>query len=81
MSRTSTVLCPRCGGISLNVPVTFLLRRSKTRFAILRNVPADVCQDCGESEYTLGTTAKILSLLSADRPPDEVTLTPVYDLA
>ena len=80
-SRTASTLCPRCGGESLLIPFTFALRRSSTQFAILRNVPADVCQECGESEYSLDTTAKILAMLSSDRPPTEMTLTPVYDLS
>jgi YgiT-type zinc finger domain-containing protein len=79
-TATSTV-CPYCDGQCEYQVITLTLRRSPVMFAVIRNVPADVCQTCGEAQFTVPTTMRLLSALRAESTPAEVTLTPIYDLA
>ena len=58
-----------------------MLRRSEVGFVLLQNVPADVCQVCGEPQFSIATTGQLMSTLSPDRLPDDVAVVPVYDLA
>jgi YgiT-type zinc finger domain-containing protein len=85
-SRQSTVRaslppCKFCGGECESQLITLTLRRSKYSFAVIRNVPADVCQNCGESLFSVSTAGKLLSTLQTGRKPDEVALIPIFDLA
>lgn len=73
--------CQQCGGICKPQLVTLTLRRSHYGFALVRNVPADVCQHCGESQFSMTTTGQMLARLQADRAPDDVAVIPIYDLA
>jgi len=61
--------------------ITLTLRRSPALFAVIRNVPADVCQVCGEAQFTVPTTLRLLAAVRAEAAPSEVVLTPIYDLA
>lgn len=72
--------CPACGGECEAQRITLTLRRSQYGFAVVRNVPADVCQRCGESQFSLLTTRQLMSALHSDRTPDEIALIPIYDL-
>jgi YgiT-type zinc finger domain-containing protein len=74
-------VCPECGGDCEPQLVTLTLRRTKSGFAVVRNVPAEVCQCCGESQFSLSTTGRLMTALQTDRAPDDVVLIPVYDLA
>lgn len=73
--------CQHCGGECEAQFITLTLRCSQYTFAVVRNVPADVCQICGESQFTMLTTGRLLSLVQPDRKPDEVVLIPIYDFA
>lgn len=48
---------------------------------IVRNVPAFVCMQCGEKEYSQETTRRVLSLLRHPPRPKEILHTPAYELA
>ena len=72
--------CPCCGGSCRPHQITLTLRCDHAAFAVVRNVPADVCESCGEAQFTLPTTVQLLAALQAQRAPDEVALIPIYDL-
>ncbi|HLJ56026.1 MAG TPA: YgiT-type zinc finger protein [Chthonomonadaceae bacterium] len=71
--------CPRCGGICESNWITITLRRTASEFAILRNVPAEICQLCGETQFSMPTSMRMLASLQTTRLPDEVAVVPVYD--
>jgi YgiT-type zinc finger domain-containing protein len=48
---------------------------------VVRNVPAFVCEACGEVEYTQTVTRRILEILRHPPEPDELLTVPAYDLA
>jgi YgiT-type zinc finger domain-containing protein len=78
---SAATICPYCHGRCEAQIITLTLRRSPARFAVIRNVPADVCQVCGESQFTLPTTLRLLTALQEESTPVEVALTPIYDFA
>ncbi len=73
--------CPRCGGVCEFNWITISMRRTASEFAILRNVPAEICQQCGETQFSMPTSLRMLASLQAARPPDDVVVVPVYDFA
>ncbi len=75
------VKCPYCHGCCESQIITLTLRRTQALFAVIRNVPADVCQVCGEAQFTLPTTLRLLTAIQTDAVPDEVAVMPIYDLA
>src|SRR5678816_2786075 len=77
--RLSASHCPHCGGECEPQLITLTLRRSQYGFAVVRNVPADVCMNCGESQFAVTTTCQMLSALHSNRTPDDVALIPIYD--
>ncbi len=79
--RALAQTCQVCGGVCERQLITFTLRKSQVGFAVVRNVPAEVCQNCGESVFTLKTTGQLMSAIHSDRTPDEVALIPIYDFA
>ncbi len=74
-------LCQHCGGDCEPQRITLTLRRAQFGFAVMRNVPADVCQNCGESQFTIPTTGALITALQSKRTPDEIALIPIYDFA
>ncbi|MBC7528170.1 MAG: YgiT-type zinc finger protein [Chthonomonadaceae bacterium] len=80
-SRAAVANCQVCGGSCERHLITLTLRKSQIGFAVVRNVPAEVCQNCGESVFTLATTGQLMSAIHSDRTPDEVALIPIYDFA
>lgn len=73
--------CQICGGGCETQSITLTLRRSKFAFAVIHNVPADVCQQCGESQFSVPTAGRLLAALHSDRAPDDMALLPIYDLS
>lgn len=76
---SSPALCPQCGGECEAQSISLTLRCAHTNFAVVRNVPAEVCQTCGESQFTMRTTGQLLAMMQANQPPAEVILIPIYD--
>ena len=74
-------LCPRCGGACESNWITITMRRTASEFAILRNVPAEICQLCGETQFSMPTSLQMLASLQNAHTPDDVALVPVYDFA
>ena len=80
-SLFSPSLCPHCGGECQFQRITLTLRHSQYGFVVVQNVPADVCENCGESQFALSTTGQMLTAISANRAPDGVALVPIFDLS
>ncbi|HSV72183.1 MAG TPA: hypothetical protein VLH79_00290 [Chthonomonadales bacterium] len=72
--------CAVCGGLCDERAVSLALPSSASGYALLRNVPAEVCTICGETSFTLGTTERVLAAVRNGSQPDAVAVVPVYDL-
>ena len=72
-------VCSACGGLCEARCITLTLRRAINAFVMVRNVPADVCQDCGESQFSLWTAGRLTSAMRLQRAPDDVAIIPIYD--
>ena len=72
--------CYYCRGEMIEQQTTFMYE-DNGEFWIIRNVPAYVCAQCGEKEYTQGTTRRILALLSHPPRPRDIVHVPAYELA
>jgi YgiT-type zinc finger domain-containing protein len=73
--------CQKCGGECEPQLITLTLRRSQYSFAVVRNVPAEVCQNCGEPLFSVPTAGRLIAALHTSRTPDEVALIPIFDFA
>ncbi len=51
------------------------------RFIIIENVPAWVCEQCGETLYDPEVVDQIQAVVWSDKPPVRTIETPVYDLS
>lgn len=72
--------CYFCGGAMLEQLTTFVYEESGQVW-IIRNVPASVCKQCGETEYSQEITHRILSFLQQPPRPMEIIHVPAYDMA
>jgi hypothetical protein len=77
-SQAPAQICPHCGGGCAPQQITLTLRCSQFGFAVLRNVPADVCQMCGEAQFSIVTTSQLMTVLQ-QRMPDDLALIPIFD--
>lgn len=81
VSREGNLVCPQCGGECEAQRVTMPLKRSPFGFVVIRNVPAEVCQRCGEAQFSLPMTNQVMTALHSGRNPDEIALIPIYDFS
>ena len=81
VSQEASPLCPQCGGECEPQRVTLPLKRSLYGFVLIRNVPAEVCQRCGEAQFSLPMTNQMMNALHSGRTPDEIALIPIYDFS
>jgi len=72
--------CSFCGGELTEQQTTFVYEDDGHMW-LIRGVPAFVCAQCGEKEYSEATTRQILALLDAPPRPVEILHVPAYDLA
>lgn len=72
--------CYFCGGEMVEQLTTFVYEENGQVW-IIRNVPASVCKQCGEKEYSQEITHRILSFLQHAPRPVEIVHVPAYDLA
>lgn len=72
--------CYFCGG-EMAEQLTVFVYEENEQVWVIRNVPAYVCKQCGEKEYTQETTHRILSFLKQPPRPVEILHVPAYDLA
>jgi YgiT-type zinc finger domain-containing protein len=74
------MLCAVCGEACEEKMITVALPRVASGIALFRNVPAEVCRRCGETQFSLRTTGRLIALTRSDAPPEEVAVVPIYDL-
>ena len=72
--------CYFCGG-ELREELTTFIYEEHGQVWIARNVPAFVCQQCGEKEYSPDVTHRLFELVKKKLTPVETISVPVYDLA
>lgn len=79
-SKVKTVWapCPFCGGECRPEEVTLPLCREKNTYVIVQEIPAEVCQECGEILFSVSTTAALLGLLNGQNLPIATNQVPVY---
>ncbi len=71
--------CHFCGG-ELKEELTTFLHEDHGKMWLVRNVPAFVCMQCGEKEFSRTVTRQILSLLKRPPSPAEILQVPAYDM-
>lgn len=71
--------CYYCGGEQIEKMTTFLYEENDQVW-IIRNVPAYVCKQCGEKEYTQDMTHRILTYLKQPPRPVEILHVPAYEM-
>jgi len=72
--------CFYCNG-QLEEQLTTFVYEDDSQFWVVRNVPAFVCTQCGEKEYSQATTRRVLTLLKQPPRPREILHVPAYELA
>lgn len=73
------ITCHFCGG-ALKEQLTTFLHEDNGQVWLVRNVPAFVCTQCGEKEFSRATTKQVLSLLKQPPRPAEILHVPAYDM-
>lgn len=71
--------CGACGGACESRRIALTLRRAASTFVLIRDVPADVCQECGEMFFSLWTATQLMSALQLKHAPDNMAVMPIYD--
>jgi len=72
--------CHFCGGEVLEQRVTMDYRWGDELLAVIRNVPAGVCQICGEQYLKSEVVREFERVAHADEAPAEVLQVPVREL-
>lgn len=72
--------CIFCGG-NLKYQLTTFVFEDDDDMWVIRQVPAYVCDQCGEKEYSQATTKQILSFLKQPPRPAEILHILAYDWA
>jgi YgiT-type zinc finger domain-containing protein len=78
---TDAARCPQCGGSMTPGTTSFCFgARSDEGVALIENIPALVCDQCGHATYTLSVAEEIDRLLDQRPPPTGSVTIPVYKL-
>ena len=72
--------CPVCHGKMVRKTIRYSLEW-KGEFVVFENVPADVCETCGERLMEGRTVDEINKNLWSMKPPKRHLQVPLYDLA
>lgn len=72
--------CSHCGGPCALRDITISLQSARAPVTLVRNVPADVCQSCGEVHFSVATSLLLIATLQRTDPPEELAVVPIYDL-
>ncbi len=78
--RQTMKKCPLCGG-ELEAKTVTHPQEYGGRIIILENVPAEVCQQCGEVLIRPDVLERMQALVWSDTAPGRTAHVPVYDLA
>lgn len=77
---SSSIICPICGGALVHNIITHTESHDNDQFFIYQNVPALVCEECGE--YLLNDdVVEKLEVMSLTATPIKEVKTPVFDFA
>lgn len=72
--------CHFCGGTVTEKKITVDYRWGETMVTVIKNVPAGVCQNCGE-QYFKATIVKAMErVVRSKRKPKEILKVPVREL-
>jgi len=72
--------CDICGGTRIRSLLGYSIFFNG-KPVIIENVPADVCQQCGEQYFDPATVKMLQKVVWSKRKPKRTIKTPVYDLA
>ncbi len=72
--------CYFCKGITeiKNIDVDF---RWEGKLSVIKDVPVEVCTQCGERYYSAETSKKIDELVQSDKEPEKVLEVPVLEFS
>lgn len=71
--------CQFCGGVVMKKTVSLDLWKKKKLY-VFKNVPAKVCEQCGEKYFSSRIYGIIDRLLKEKSKPDETMMVPVMSL-
>jgi len=71
--------CNVCHGTLKQILTTYT-QQYKGRLIVVENVPAWVCEQCGETYYDPDIVERIQALIWSEAEPTRIIETPVYDL-
>ncbi len=69
--------CDRCGGGLRSGTTTLEIWRGE-ELVVVRDVPADVCEQCGEAYISPEVSDELDVLLSEPGPPERILSVPAY---
>ena len=72
--------CPLCGGKVVSKKVKLDLW-TKGKLIVIEDVPADVCDLCGEEAFSPQTSKKIDYLIRIEKKPKSETVVPIFSFA
>jgi YgiT-type zinc finger domain-containing protein len=78
-NKKTPEVCPVCGGTLSEQLVTHTEQDEQGHFYIYENVPAQVCEACGEYLLSDETVSKMDRLVDKAKPDRKIEA-PVYDL-
>ncbi len=70
--------CVFCGGKVESKNATFIYEHGD-HFLLIRNVPAEVCEKCGEKTYSPEITDEVLKFARRKFKPIKLVEVPVFD--
>ncbi len=70
--------CDLCGGRVIEQKTTYTLKVGE-RFIMIENVPAKLCQQCGETLYSPDVVERLQKTIWSNRDPEKTIETPVFD--
>ncbi len=72
--------CDICGGTRVRSLISYTIFY-EGKPVIVENVPADVCQQCGEQYFAPETVEMLQQVVWSKKKPKRTIKTPVYDLS
>jgi HTH-type transcriptional regulator / antitoxin MqsA len=72
--------CVFCGGETKKMSVTFSYEE-EDKYFLVENVPAEVCERCGEKTYSPEVTDELLKFAKKQFRPVRKVEVPVFDFA
>lgn len=73
--------CHFCGGEVIEKRITVDYRWGEELIAVIKNVPAGVCQICGEQYFKSGIVKEMERLVRSRQRPEKTIRVPLKELA